>query len=220
MAKLVTKVGSALTIEMPCGQDEMSLGYTMRDAVDSKQMTFAPRFCFLEMDNPKQAQKVVEILEGYKLDKSHVFSAMGMEVAEHVDELPIWVPSHIPLQDYQKYISMPDEFTPPATKEFTEKECLISWLMDEQVCSDATATSHSPMKWLWFVGTRSIRYHAWTSTTTNNCCLLERNQRSWKAETYNGSRPLDRELLFVVPEGIVSCDNAWTRHGSVGWRKF
>jgi len=47
------------------------------------------------------------------------------------------------MEDYQKYISMPDEFTPPATKEFTEKECLISWLMDEQA-RDQYVITHGP----------------------------------------------------------------------------
>jgi len=32
------------------------------------------------MPSKNQAEKVVEILDGYRLDKAHIFSAMGMEV--------------------------------------------------------------------------------------------------------------------------------------------
>ena len=39
-------------------------------------------FCFLEMPSKNQAEKVVEILDGYKLDKAHIFAAMTMEVRD------------------------------------------------------------------------------------------------------------------------------------------
>jgi len=69
--KLVTKVGTTKTIEMPFGDDEVSLG-----------------FCFLEMQNKTQAKKVVEILHDYKLDKSHIFACMSMEEFSTYVNLP------------------------------------------------------------------------------------------------------------------------------------
>jgi translation initiation factor 3 subunit B len=96
IVRLLQKIGTAKTIEMPFGADDMSLG-----------------FCFLEMENPKQADKVIEALDEYKLDKSHVFSVISWET-------------------FEKFLNIPDEYSPPEAKAREDTECLISWLMDEQ----------------------------------------------------------------------------------------
>ena len=37
------------------------------------------------------------------------------------------------MNDFTRYVEMKDEFEAPVIKDYEEKECLISWLMDEQV---------------------------------------------------------------------------------------
>jgi translation initiation factor 3 subunit B len=141
LAKLVTKVGTAQTIEMPFGDTEVSLG-----------------FCFLEMNSSQEASKVVEILHNYKLDKSHVFSAMGM-------------------QDLQTYMNMPDEYVSAKPQEYKEKECLIKWLLDEQA-RDQYVITHGPPATgttteVFWNDTREIRPKSLMSRRkwTENFCL-------------------------------------------------
>lgn len=96
ISKLVGKIGTPKTIEMPYGADNISLG-----------------FIFLEMETPRHADKVIEALNDYKLDKSHVFSVMSF-------------------QEFGEAMAVPDEYTPAAAKPFESTENLISWLTDEQ----------------------------------------------------------------------------------------
>jgi len=108
LTKLVTRVGLAKTIEMPFSKDDVSLG-----------------FCFLEMETKSQAMKVIEILDEYKLDKSHVFKAISMP-------------------DFEKTMRVPDEYVPESVKEFEEKECLIEWLKDKEARDQYVITHGQP----------------------------------------------------------------------------
>merc|ERR1711998_471190 len=106
LAKLVKNVGVPRMIEMPFADGaETSMG-----------------FCFLEMDNPGLANKTAEILNDYKLDKSHTFEALT-------------------LAQYDAYQKVPDEYVPPEAKTLAETENLIEWLMDEQA-RDQYAITH------------------------------------------------------------------------------
>jgi hypothetical protein len=132
----------------------------------------SPRFCFIELQTPQQARKTIEILDGFKLDKAHVFEAMAMA-------------------DFTKYVEMKDDFEAPVIKNYEEKECLISWLMDEQAIihpprpqpawsenrsrGGTAAGGSRPDSRVSLTGSRPICYHPRPNWHGHHRGLLERN---------------------------------------------
>ncbi|CAL5063621.1 unnamed protein product [Urochloa decumbens] len=70
-------------------------------------------YCFIEYNTPEEAQNAREIGNGRKLDKSHVL------VVNIFD-------------DFERYMKVPDEWTPAETKPYTPIENLQNWLTDEK----------------------------------------------------------------------------------------
>ncbi|KAF6171307.1 hypothetical protein GIB67_036975 [Kingdonia uniflora] len=70
-------------------------------------------YCFVEFNTPQEAELAKERTNGYKLDKSHIF----------VVNL---------LDDFDKFMKVPDEWAPPETKPYVPVENLRQWLIDEK----------------------------------------------------------------------------------------
>uniref|UniRef100_A0A0D6QWQ8 Eukaryotic translation initiation factor 3 subunit B n=1 Tax=Araucaria cunninghamii TaxID=56994 RepID=A0A0D6QWQ8_ARACU len=70
-------------------------------------------YCFIEYNTPQEAQTAKDQTNGYKLDKAHVF-AVNM------------------FDDFEKYMKVSDEWTPPETKPYKPGENLQQWLTDEK----------------------------------------------------------------------------------------
>ena len=68
-------------------------------------------YVFVEFQNASVAGAVARIANGYRLDKSHVLSAMKFN-------------------DFDRLKEVPDEFIEPEMEPFVEKEFLKSWLLD------------------------------------------------------------------------------------------
>ncbi|XP_020093747.1 eukaryotic translation initiation factor 3 subunit B-like [Ananas comosus] len=70
-------------------------------------------YCFIEYSTPQEAELAREKTHGYKLDKSHIF-AVNM------------------FDDFEKYMKVPDEWTPAEITPYTPGENLQQWLTDEK----------------------------------------------------------------------------------------
>ncbi|CAN6204897.1 unnamed protein product [Urochloa humidicola] len=70
-------------------------------------------YCFIEYNTLQEAQHAREIGNGRKLDKSHIL------VVNIFD-------------DFERYMKVPDEWTPAETKPYTPIENLRKWLTDEK----------------------------------------------------------------------------------------
>ena len=68
-------------------------------------------YVFIEFQTAEIAAAVARIANGYRLDKSHVLSALKFT-------------------DFEKLKELPDEFVEPEPEAFVEKEFLKSWLLD------------------------------------------------------------------------------------------
>lgn len=68
-------------------------------------------YVFIEFQTAEIAGSVAKIANGYRLDKSHVLSALKFT-------------------DFDRLKDLPDEFVEPEIEEFVEKEFLKSWLLD------------------------------------------------------------------------------------------
>lgn len=70
-------------------------------------------YCFIEYTTPQEAELAREKTNGYKLDKSHIFAVNLFD-------------------DFEKYMKIPDEWTPAEIKPYTPGENLQQWLTDEK----------------------------------------------------------------------------------------
>ncbi|KAJ6829022.1 eukaryotic translation initiation factor 3 subunit B-like [Iris pallida] len=70
-------------------------------------------YCFIEYNTPQEAELVKEKTNGYKLDKSHIFSVNLFS-------------------DFDKYMNIPDEWTPAEIVPYVPGENLQHWLTDEK----------------------------------------------------------------------------------------
>ncbi|GJP44939.1 hypothetical protein CLOM_g4337 [Closterium sp. NIES-68] len=70
-------------------------------------------YAFIEYATPQEAQAAREQMDGYKLDKSHVFKVSMFD-------------------DFEKYARVPDEYAPPPVKEYTPSENLQWFAGDER----------------------------------------------------------------------------------------
>jgi translation initiation factor 3 subunit B len=67
--------------------------------------------CFVEFLTPAEAQAAQEQTDGYKLDKAHVFRVNLVD-------------------DFQRFGSVAEEYSPPEAKPFEPRQELMSWLLD------------------------------------------------------------------------------------------
>lgn len=70
-------------------------------------------YCFIEYNTPQEAELAREKTHGYKLDKSHIFAVNLFD-------------------DFDKFMNVPDEWTPAEIKPYTPGENLQQWLTDEK----------------------------------------------------------------------------------------
>ncbi|ONK77270.1 uncharacterized protein A4U43_C02F4820 [Asparagus officinalis] len=70
-------------------------------------------YCFIEYNTSQEADLAREKTNGYKLDKSHIFAVNLFD-------------------DFDKYMNVPDEWTPAQIKPYTPGENLQQWLTDEK----------------------------------------------------------------------------------------
>ncbi|KAG1362077.1 eukaryotic translation initiation factor 3 subunit B [Cocos nucifera] len=70
-------------------------------------------YCFIEYNTPQEAELAREKTNGYKLDKSHIFAVNLFD-------------------DFEKYMKIPDQWTPAEIKPYTPGENLQQWLTDEK----------------------------------------------------------------------------------------
>jgi len=70
-------------------------------------------FAFIEFFDAKTAASAIEKLNGYKLDKSHIFTVNHYE-------------------DFERFTEVPEEYIPPQPKPYEEPENLLWWLVDEE----------------------------------------------------------------------------------------
>lgn len=68
-------------------------------------------YMFVELESVEQATAVLKLADGYRLDKSHVLSALKFT-------------------DFDRLCEMDETFVEPEIEEFAEKEFLKSWLLD------------------------------------------------------------------------------------------
>jgi len=70
-------------------------------------------FAFIEYQEASSAKSAVENLNGFRLDRSHIFAVN-------------------PYEDFEKLSKVPDEYIAPQPKEYEEKENLYWWLVDKE----------------------------------------------------------------------------------------
>ncbi|CAI5968533.1 unnamed protein product [Closterium sp. NIES-64] len=70
-------------------------------------------YAFIEYATPQEAQAAREQMDGYKLDKAHVFKVSMFD-------------------DFEKYARVPDQYAPPPLKEYTPSENLQWFAADER----------------------------------------------------------------------------------------
>ncbi|KMZ67384.1 putative Eukaryotic translation initiation factor 3 subunit [Zostera marina] len=87
-------------------------------------------YCFIEYNSVKEAQSARESTNGYKLDKSHIF-AVNM------------------LDDFDKYLKVPDEWTPAELKPYVAGENLQKWLTDDKARDQFVIRAHTDTEVLW-----------------------------------------------------------------------
>ncbi|XP_065199069.1 eukaryotic translation initiation factor 3 subunit B-like [Sycon ciliatum] len=140
-------------------------------------------YVFLEYRNEKEARSAVETANGYRLDKSHIFTVNL-------------------LTDFQKYMDLPDEFTPPEPAEYTREENLRAWLQNNDAhdqyavlykggegCSIFTNTPNEPVpvheKDYW-----TDKYVKWSPQGTYIASLHAQGVILWGGENFSRKRRL------------------------------
>ncbi|XP_010276277.1 PREDICTED: eukaryotic translation initiation factor 3 subunit B-like [Nelumbo nucifera] len=87
-------------------------------------------YCFIEFNTLQEAELAKEKTQGYKLDKSHIFSVNLFD-------------------DFDKFMKVPDEWAPPETKPYTPGENLQKWLTDEKARDQFVIRAGNDTEVLW-----------------------------------------------------------------------
>ncbi|XP_010245655.1 PREDICTED: eukaryotic translation initiation factor 3 subunit B-like [Nelumbo nucifera] len=87
-------------------------------------------YCFIELNTPQEAELAKEKTQGYRLDKSHIFSINLFD-------------------DFERFIKVPDEWAPPETKPCTPGENLQHWLTDEKARDQFVIRAGNDTEVLW-----------------------------------------------------------------------
>jgi len=69
--------------------------------------------CFIEYDSPGMAQRAINDLNGFGLDKKHIFRVN-------------------PFDDIERFAKVPDEYRPPEAQKHSTHDQLHSWLLDRR----------------------------------------------------------------------------------------
>lgn len=118
--KIYQKIYSSLAedhIDMPVDGD-MSLG-----------------FCFIKFQDHAQAEKAMEVTQGFAIDKKHKFNVSLYS-------------------DLQKYANMPDEYVDPSYPAFKARPDPTSWLTDLQ-CRDQFVIRHGQDTEIYWANTNA-----------------------------------------------------------------
>ncbi|GFP90453.1 eukaryotic translation initiation factor 3 subunit b [Phtheirospermum japonicum] len=87
-------------------------------------------YCFIEYNTPQEAELAKEKTNGYKLDRSHIFSVNMFD-------------------DIDKFMRVPEEWAPPETKPYTPGENLQKWLTDAKARDQFVIRAGSDTEVLW-----------------------------------------------------------------------
>ncbi|XXG83222.1 hypothetical protein AAC387_Pa10g1024 [Persea americana] len=87
-------------------------------------------YCFIEYTTQQEAELAREKTNGYKLDRSHIFSVNLFD-------------------DFDKYMKVPDEWTPAEIKPYEAKENLQHWLTDEKARDQFVIRAGTDTEVLW-----------------------------------------------------------------------
>ncbi|KAF3788378.1 Eukaryotic translation initiation factor 3 subunit B [Nymphaea thermarum] len=87
-------------------------------------------YCYIEFNTKQEAESAKEKTNGYKLDRSHIF-AVNM------------------FDDFDRFIKVPDEWTPAEIKPFTPGENLHKWLTDEKARDQFVVRYGADTEVLW-----------------------------------------------------------------------
>ncbi|KAL6008103.1 Eukaryotic translation initiation factor 3 subunit B [Asimina triloba] len=87
-------------------------------------------YCFIEYNTAQEAELAKEKTNGYKLDKSHIFAVNFFD-------------------DFDKYLKVPDEWTPAEIKPYTAGENLQHWLTDEKARDQFVIRAGSDTEVFW-----------------------------------------------------------------------
>ncbi|KAF5175883.1 Eukaryotic translation initiation factor 3 subunit b [Thalictrum thalictroides] len=85
---------------------------------------------FIEYNTPQEAELAKEKTHGYKLDKTHIF-AVNL------------------LDDFDRFMKVPDEWALPETKPYTPGENLQQWLTDEKARDQFVIRAGNDTEVLW-----------------------------------------------------------------------
>lgn len=87
-------------------------------------------YCFIEYNTPQEAELAKEKTQGYKLDRSHIFSVSMFD-------------------DFDRFMKVPDEWAPPPHKEYAPGENLQQWLTDAKARDQFVIRAGSDTEVLW-----------------------------------------------------------------------
>ncbi|KAF9662035.1 hypothetical protein SADUNF_Sadunf18G0011200 [Salix dunnii] len=88
------------------------------------------RYCFIEYNTPQEAELAKEKTNGYKLDRAHVF-AVNM------------------IEDFNRFMKVPDEWAPPEIRPYVPGENLQKWLTDEKARDQFVIRASSDTEVFW-----------------------------------------------------------------------
>ncbi|KAJ6361220.1 hypothetical protein OIU78_001793 [Salix suchowensis] len=87
-------------------------------------------YCFIEYNTPQEAELAKEKTNGYKLDRAHVF-AVNM------------------IEDFNRFMKVPDEWAPPEIRPYVPGENLQHWLTDEKARDQFVIRAGSDTEVFW-----------------------------------------------------------------------
>lgn len=131
-------------------------------------LLFPNRFVFVEFVNAQQAYQALKKINGFQLDKQHVFEAVS-------------------LAEFERFEKVSDVYQPPNPEEYSERENLKSWLLNER-CIDQYVVLHD--------------MHTQILANTKNEPEQVYHRQQW-TETYVSWSPLGTYLATFHKPGIA-----------------
>ncbi|XP_071493342.1 eukaryotic translation initiation factor 3 subunit B-like [Diadema antillarum] len=151
--KVCSKYGDIITEHYPEGEDNKTKGYI-----------------FIEYSSPENAIEAAKQLNGYKLDKQHMF-AVNL------------------FGDFDKYINMPEKWTPPEKQPYKDHGNMRNWLLDKD-CNDQYSVISDAGE------TTAILLNSKTEA------IVVEERKRW-TETYVRWSPLGTYLVTFHQKGIA-----------------
>jgi len=132
LSKIFNAVGKVRDLHLPVGQDQQTMG-----------------FVFVEYHTAEEAETAIKKLNGYKLDKNHVFLVNNYE-------------------DFRKYENIGEEYAAPEPTPFSATENLRSWLLREDAADQYCLRYQDTTEIVWNTGGDEplvdIKQDKWTET--------------------------------------------------------